>query len=1004
VPAETAELRQVKVIRSAGSEAKVEISLSRNVTPEILKAHNPSRLIVVLPGTTVRNGPKKLSINANGVRAVRYALNQSSPPETHLVVDLQSDCPYTVANEGTTIVLTLQVSPPLESKRRNGPAPAASAPITSIFRKSQSAPVSTDKTNQADSSVAPPPTQPPLNFPSETAANQKQVAAQSTSAKPSARHPNYGSLAEGTVFPSMGTPGSGNVPQPVGGKSQSPETTANTIATHTTPNAAPSDVSSLPQKNGTPQAAPINAKADQQPQPSVGTIAIARPKQGNETDALAPQASEKPSPISSQPPSMAVATDDGVPAPAIANASPDITLSTPVLRKAFRVKYVTQDTAYLEGGRAAGLSEGMKLVVRESAAGDAIATPADNLGENGIAELEVISVAETSSVTNIVEPKRPVRVGDLAYLSAQDQEALVQRDALSATRKYPTVISFSEGDTLDDEAREEVPKPPLPSVNRARGRIGVDYMGMMTHDGSGSANSNLGLVVRTDITRLNGTYWNLSGYWRGRLNSRTSNSQPTLQDLINRTYHLSMTYDNPNSAWVAGFGRLYLPWANSLDTIDGGYFGRRIHEGTTLGIFAGSTPDPTSWSYNPDRRIGGAFINFEGGDYDGMHYTSTSGIGLSTLKWTLDRPFLFLENGFSYKHVLSIYQSLQADSPRGNPPEQPSPGPGIGRSFTTVRLQPHPRVEFSLNHTYFRDLPTFDPALIGTGLLDKYLFQGFSAGARVEVLKQIWLYTDLGRSNRTGDASTSLNQMYGITFGKLPWLGIRADARYSRFSSVLGQFSQSKCTEQVVQEKLTGQGKIEYRAQSTYDYLVILTNAGGELSLDESRLPVQETKAPKKNVSLLVSNGFATLFLVFHPYYSGAFRFTDLGQETIDGHLLQKIQFEHVRGLRTPAALALRGREYPLELTGTAWIDPQTGSLARITAGVEQGLDDIGMKWMRSDVNFVPITFKDSGTTIWFPEQAHVEVETPRQHWRNTHRFTDYKLFSVSTEEKVAQK
>ena len=220
----------------------------------------------------------------------------------------------------------------------------------------------------------------------------------------------------------------------------------------------------------------------------------------------------------------------------------------------------------------------------------------------------------------------------------------------------------------------------------------------------------------------------------------------------------------------------------------------------------------------------------------------------------------------------------------------------------------------------------------------------------------------------------------------------------------LEQFSQSKCTEQVVQEKLTGQGKIEYRAQSTYDYLVILTNAGGELSLDESRLPVQETKAPRKNVSLLVSNGFATLFLIFHPYYSGAFRFTDLGKETIDGRLLRKVQFEHVRGLRTPAALALRGREYPLELIGTAWIDPQTGSLARIAAGVEQGLDDIGMKWMRSDVNFAPMTFKDSGTTIWFPEQAHVEVETPRQHWRNSHRFTDYKLFSVSTEEKVTQK
>ena len=87
----------------------------------------------------------------------------------------------------------------------------------------------------------------------------------------------------------------------------------------------------------------------------------------------------------------------------------------------------------------------------------------------------------------------------------------------------------------------------------------------------------------------------------------------TVQDLINHTYHLSMTYDNPNSSLVAGFGRLYLPWAASLDTIDGGYFGTRLSKGTTVGIFGGSTPDPTSWDYSPNRVIGGGFINFDGG-------------------------------------------------------------------------------------------------------------------------------------------------------------------------------------------------------------------------------------------------------------------------------------------------------------------------------------------------------------------------------------------------------
>ena len=76
-------------------------------------------------------------------------------------------------------------------------------------------------------------------------------------------------------------------------------------------------------------------------------------------------------------------------------------------------------------------------------------------------------------------------------------------------------------------------------------------------------------------------------------------------------------------------------------------------------------------------------------------------------------------------------------------------------------------------------------------------------------------------------------------------------------------------------------GKVELKEESTYDYLVILTNAGGEISLDESRLAVHEQKRNrKKGVSMLVSNGFATLFLVFHPDYSSGFQFTDLGEDT----------------------------------------------------------------------------------------------------------------------------
>lgn len=226
----------------------------------------------------------------------------------------------------------------------------------------------------------------------------------------------------------------------------------------------------------------------------------------------------------------------------------------------------------------------------------------------------------------------------------------------------------------------------------------------------------------------------------------------------------------------------------------------------------------------------------------------------------------------------------------------------------------------------------------------------------------------------------------------------------TQVAGFLDQFSEVKCTEHVEQEKIGKDGKVELKEESTYDYLVILTNPGGELSLDESRLAVHEAKQDKKNRPLLVSNGFATLFLVFHPFYAQSFKFSLLPDDTLDQQRFSKVSFEHIPGTRSPAALALRGREYPLELSGTAWIDPKTGVIAKIIAGISNSLEDVGLKSLRSEVKFAPDPFHDLKEPHWFPVVASVEVETPRQHWRNTHRFTDYKRFSVSTEEQVTTK
>jgi len=147
-----------------------------------------------------------------------------------------------------------------------------------------------------------------------------------------------------------------------------------------------------------------------------------------------------------------------------------------------------------------------------------------------------------------------------------------------------------------------------------------------------------------------------------------------------------------------------------------------------------------------------------------------------------------MENGIFYKRYLSIYQSLQADDPRiESPGNQRLRTAGVSRSFVTIRIQPTPRVSFDVNHNYFRDIPTFDPLLVGTGLLDKILFQGLSVGARVELPRHISVYNSLGRNNRSGDERSSWNQMYGVTVGQIWRTGIRADVRFSHFDSSFGR-------------------------------------------------------------------------------------------------------------------------------------------------------------------------------------------------------------------------
>jgi hypothetical protein len=460
--------------------------------------------------------------------------------------------------------------------------------------------------------------------------------------------------------------------------------------------------------------------------------------------------------------------------------------SPATVRHEFRIKFISGNTAYIDGGSNAGLRVGMNLDLRHADA---------NSGKKEqkrppIGAARIVGIARTSAILEVGNLNGELKIGDKADLLPHDADA-ARRNVLTgpANTLSPMARAVDDDDNSlapPDQSLRSLRAPVDEAGPRTAGRIGFDYSGISSYGSTPGTSGQFGMLLQSDVRNIMGTHWNLEGYWRGRINRHSQFQEPTIEDTLNKTYTMQLYYDNPASRWVAGVGRLYLPWAVSLDTVDGGYFGSKFPLGNTTGVFAGSTPDLSSWHYRPDQRVGGVFTNFEGGDYDRFHYSSTTGAALSSIKWKVDRPFLFFENEMSYKGKISAWHSLIYDSPQGVTTNGIRPGAGVSHSYFTLHYQPKDVVSFDLYHNFFRDVPTAMTSIVGTGLVDKLLFQGISAGTHVRPSRYFTLYTTLGTSKKTGDARRSLDEMFGATLNEIARTGLRADFHYSKFDSNFG--------------------------------------------------------------------------------------------------------------------------------------------------------------------------------------------------------------------------
>jgi hypothetical protein len=216
------------------------------------------------------------------------------------------------------------------------------------------------------------------------------------------------------------------------------------------------------------------------------------------------------------------------------------------------------------------------------------------------------------------------------------------------------------------------------------------------------------------------------------------------------------------------------------------------------------------------------------------------------------------------------------------------------------------------------------------------------------------------------------------------------------------RLSHFKCTESVTQEKIGNQGKVIYTQNSIFDYLTFAKGLGDDLTIEESRVRRNAAASNPKQPSLLTTNGFPTLLLILHPLYQANYQFQfDEDDEQVAG--TRSIRFEHIPGMRSTTAMLLQGIVHPLELRGTALIDSTTGAVLKIAAELIAPMKSINIEAFRAEVRYQLQRFSSRQESAWLPSAAAIEVDTALQHWRNIHRFSEYRHFTVQSLEAITQ-
>lgn len=191
--------------------------------------------------------------------------------------------------------------------------------------------------------------------------------------------------------------------------------------------------------------------------------------------------------------------------------------------------------------------------------------------------------------------------------------------------------------------------------------------------------------------------------------------------------------------------------------------------------------------------------------------------------------------------------------------------------------------------------------------------------------------------------------------------------------------------------------KVEPRGPTThqqFDYLVLRHEASGVVTLDEYR------SEKKKTATLVLSQGAANAWVLFHPGNLAESRFRYLGQQEMDGHATVVLGFAQIPDkVKFPGQVKFEGTPIPVLFQGIAWIDESDFRIVRLRTDLLAPRPDIYLRTLTREVVFfeVRILGNEGAEPLWLPQEVTVRWDFKGQVVRQIHQYSGFHLYRTES-------